>query len=430
MEKQSRSQETETKAWRQAYKKICQDKISSDVINLQNIFTPYDLCYDVVRKLEAYSEGGLKDKTFCVFNLEFVEVLCYLFGIERRKVWFVTDCEIKKRFAEAERYNGINVKLTEFESFLEEDWDMKFDVVIGNPPYQAKSDKSKTKTQQIWHKFVKKFPSICKDDGYLVFIHPSGWRSNGKFYEDAKILKEKQIEYLEIHDEHDGIKTFKTHTRYDWYVLKNCPITHNTTIKDQDGVVGEYDISIMPFIPNAQIKKVISQIAKNGDEKIELLYSCSDYETRKPYMSKTQHEKIELLYSRSDYGTDKPYMSKTQHDNFVYPVVYTTSTKGATFWYSSTKDKGHFGISKLILNVCRPIGFIIDEKGEYGISQWCVGIVGNHEYLKMVANIIKNQKTNGFSDFMEACHLNNELFNKDVMGLLKKDFWKEFNEHR
>ena len=282
---------------------------------------------------------------------------------------------------------------------------MKFDVVIGNPPYQVKSDKSKTKTQQIWHKFVRKFPSVCKDDGYLMFIHPSGWRSNGKFFEDAKILKEKQIEYLEIHGERDGFKTFKTHTRYDWYIVKNCPISHGTMIKDQDGVIGEYDVSIMPFIPNAQIKKVLSQIAKHGDEKIELLYSHSDYETR------------------------KPYMSKTQHDNFVYPVVYTTSKKGPTFWYSSTKDKGHFGIPKLILNVFRPIGFVIDEKGSYGISQFCVGIVGNHEYLKMVANIIKNQKTNGFSDFMEACHLNNKLFNKDVIGLFKKDFWKEFNEH-
>ena len=35
---------------------------------------------------------------------------------------------------------------------------MKFDVVIGNPPYQT-NNPGETKTQPIWHKFVEK--SFC-----------------------------------------------------------------------------------------------------------------------------------------------------------------------------------------------------------------------------------------------------------------------------
>jgi hypothetical protein len=280
---------------------------------------------------------------------------------------------------------------------------MKFDVIVMNPPYQSKSDLENTKTQAIWGKFVKKAISICKDNGYLAAIHPSGWRSNGKIFEDAKVLKEKQIEYLEIHDEQDGQKTFKATTRYDWYVVKNCPVYHATVITDQSGIVSKANLKDVSFIPNALIDKIFSMLATKIEDRVKILHSFSAYESR------------------------KPFMSETKHGDFVHPVVYSTPIESPTIWYSSTKDNGHFGVSKLILNPCRPIGFIIDEKGEYGMSQFCVGIVGNVKYLKMVADVIKNQKTNGFSEFMEACHFTDKIFNKDVISLLKKDFWETFS---
>ena len=279
---------------------------------------------------------------------------------------------------------------------------MKFDCVVMNPPYQTKSDIKNEKTQPVWDKFIEKALSICKDDGFLASVNPSGWRSTGDIFDAAKIIKEKQIEYLEIHNEQDGIKTFGATTRYDWYVLRNSKISKNTTIVDQEGNVLEVDLRKMPFIPNAKIDRVVSFLAKKGEEKVEILHSFSSYESRKNWISETE-------------------------DNvFIYPVIYSTPVVGPTIWYSNTNKNGHFGISKLILNPCRPIGFVIDEKGEYGMSQFCVGIVGNKDYLDMVAKVIKNQKTNGFSDFMEASHFTDKIFNKDVISLFRKDFWKEF----
>ena len=102
---------------------------------------------------------------------------------------------------------------------------MKFDCVVMNPPYQTKSDIKNEKTQPVWDKFIEKALSICKDDGFLASVNPSGWRSTGDIFDAAKIIKEKQIEYLEIHNEQDGIKTFGATTRYDWYVLRNSKIS-------------------------------------------------------------------------------------------------------------------------------------------------------------------------------------------------------------
>ena len=279
---------------------------------------------------------------------------------------------------------------------------MKFDVIAGNPPYQTKSADSDTKTQPIWNKFVKKSLELLKPNEFLCYVHPSGWRSSGNIFEDAKELKKRQIEYLEIHGEDDGNKVFGATTRYDWYVLKNCLPSHLTTIKDQDGNIVKENIADKSFIPNAQSDVIYAFLAKPGEEKVEIIHSWTAYESR------------------------QPYISENKHGQFKYPVVYSVPVEAPTIWFSSTKDRGHFGISKVILNASRPLSCVVDLKGEYGMSQFCVGIVGDKQYLEMVADVIQNQKANGFAKFMESCSFTDKLFNKEVISQFRKDFWKAF----
>lgn len=358
---------------------------------VQMVSTPEFLCSEIVDKLKEHCD--ISDKKILTLNVEFVPFL-----LDCGELWFFSDNKEKGRMVST---FYPNVKVV-YGNLLGWETDMKFDVIVGNPPYQSKSDKSDTKTQSIWDKFVKLSLNITKIDGYICLVHPSGWRSCGNIFTDAQIIKQKQIEYLEIHGEKDGLKTFKATTRYDWYILKNCPITHVTKIMGQDNILSNIDLRKISFVPNYMIDKIFSLLAKKDEEKV----------------------KIE--YSRSAYGSDKNNISENKHDSFIYSVIYSTPINKPTIWYSSTKDNGHFGISKIILNPCRPIGFVVDKKGQYGMSQFCVGIVGDSDYLDMVAEVIKNQKTNGFAEFMEACHFTDKIFNKDIICQLRKDFWKEF----
>lgn len=367
--------------------------------NQQHVHTPFELCHEIIDRLER-SAVSLHDKTFLVFNLEFVEVLCYDFGVKKENIWFVTDCKQKANVIKHPRYAGVKVEPYEYLSL--ENNAMKFDVICGNPPYQTKSDASNTKTQPLWDKFVAKSFGLLKENGYLCMVHPSGWRSGGNIFKDAKVLKDKQIQYLEIHSEQDGNKTFGATTRYDWYVIKNCSASTDTVIKDQDGVVVTASLVGKNFIPNSQIEKVYSMFAQADEKRCEIIGDSSYH---------TQRTEI---------------MSKDKGGKFKHPVIYSTPVDGPTIWYSSTNDRGHFGVSKIIFNPCRPIGFVVDSEGKYGMSQFCVGIVGDEKYLKMVANVLQNQKTNGFAEFMEVCHFTDKVFNKEVVGNFRKDFWKAF----
>ena len=84
---------------------------------------------------------------------------------------------------------------------------MKFDVIIGNPPYQLQVGPNKT--QAIWHKVVDKCLDLLGKGGSMTMIHPSGWRNpSGIFKSLQERLKNKKIEYIQMNSIEEGLKTF------------------------------------------------------------------------------------------------------------------------------------------------------------------------------------------------------------------------------
>jgi site-specific DNA-methyltransferase (adenine-specific) len=63
-----------------------------------------------------------------------------------------------------------------YSKFFELDDSMKFDVVVGNPPYQS----SKGNSDQLWPLFTEKAISLTKNNGHTAFIIPDTWTSGTK----------------------------------------------------------------------------------------------------------------------------------------------------------------------------------------------------------------------------------------------------------
>lgn len=278
----------------------------------------------------------------------------------------------------------------------------KFDVIVMNPPYNNNTGNRGT-GNTLWDKFVIKTIDQLIDGGYLVAVHPSGWRNvDGAFKSIQKILKSRQIMYLEIHNEKDGIKTFGAETRYDYYCLHNVKNTMFSKIRCQDGKIERVDISKLEFIPNGMFSLFNKLIANDNNEKVDVIHSESLYAHRKPYMSR---EKTDL---------------------FIYPCVYTVGKNDSTkFWYSNTNKNGHFGISKLIWSNGRisSVGTLIDTNGDYGLMEYSSAICDIPENLH---NIKKAVDSIEFRNLMSECAISNMSINYKVLSLFRKDFWKEF----
>jgi hypothetical protein len=280
----------------------------------------------------------------------------------------------------------------------------KFDVIVMNPPYQELKEGNK-KSEPLWNKFVIKTVGQLVDGGYLVSVNPEGWRSLGKEFANVReLLKSKQMLSLDIHDYADGVKTFGAKTTYDFYCLHNVPNTMFTKIKCMDGTTQRVDISKMVFIPNGMYKEFEKLLAKNGEGRVQMLHSFSDYETRKEYMSNEQSQE------------------------FKYPCVYTSlSTDVVNFKYSNTNKKGHFGVSKVIWSNGTASKPIVDKNGQYGLTQFAYAIIDESKNLGFI------QKAMLHPDFIKLMNFRDgnggkfgHRYDKNTITLFKKEWWKEY----
>jgi len=281
----------------------------------------------------------------------------------------------------------------------------QFDVIVMNPPYQAPQEREEKGRGRsgttLWNVFVAKAFELARNDGHVCAVHPSGWREAfGTFDGIASLLREKQVEFLEVHDRNDGVKMFGAFTSYDWYVAKNCATNHQSVIRQMNGEKCEVDISSLPFVPNFDIKKIAKMFAKPGEKKCEILFSWSDYETRKEWMSEKETAK------------------------FKHPCVYTVSMNNEiNLWWSEHKKNGHFGVPKVIFSNGTS-GTICDSEGKYGLTQFSYAIVDEPQNLENIQKAITNPD---FLKVMDACSLiGKHRYNRKAISCFRKDFWKDF----
>ena len=271
--------------------------------------------------------------------------------------------------------------------------DMKFDVIVGNPPYQN----SENQRSPLWQEFMVKSIELCKEDGYISLIHPSAWRKpEHKLF---NLVKTKDLQYLEIHNQNDGKKVFGAGTRYDWYILKNSEYSGKTEIVDERGDQLEIDIRNWKFLPNYMYDTFDKLFAKSGDE------TC------------------EVIHSRSMYGNDKPNMSTEKNHIFKYECIHSTGATGIKYLYSNINN-GHFGIKKVIFGKASPENAIFDINGDYGVTNNCfaIPVISDEDGQQLMQfiqtelfnDIINSTKTAGFSTEYE------------IFTYFKKGFWKEF----
>ncbi len=286
----------------------------------------------------------------------------------------------------------------------------KFDVVMGNPPFNdfQDNDGKKGGGNSLWSSFVKISLEILKPNAYLVFVHPAGWRKPESEYSKNKGLfklmtHDNTMKYLEIHNTDDGKRVFNAGTRYDWYVIQKHKSNNNTIIKDELGIEQNKNLKEWEFLPNYNIE-IIKPLLKTDDNQLIVLYNGSQYDTRKKWVN----------------------VNKT--NKYKFSLIHSTPTKGVRYYYTSTRDPPvkeptkMFRVPKVIFGDGGINEVVVDYDGKYGMTQHSIGIeiTSNHEGQ----NIKKVLESNIFKDILNSLSFSNYQIDWRIFKYFKKDFYK------
>ena len=179
-------------------------------------------------------------------------------------------------------------------------WDskgMRFDLVMGNPPYQA-NDGSKRK--KLWVHFAKKSISMTSELGYVTMISPNGWKKGSDYFiELRQLLATGLLSTGDANQYFDGIGEDIGF----WIFQKN---TNQTILKLETSIS----------------EKIFEKMKRRNDE----IWYYRDFDQAKQ--------------------CDKYTLSDRKSDVFPVPVYWTASQE----LYAKPNDVRYFGW-KVIVNI-------------------------------------------------------------------------------
>lgn len=247
------------------------------------IFTPWELCGEIVEQIKS-AGGELNNKKILVVDtVEFIPVLLS-FGVNKCNIVFVAPYEFKGKIAASLGATVVQ------DSFLTWKTNMKFDVVVGNPPY----------TDSVWKEFLTKFILIAKDDGIVCSINPDSTMNHSRtgkelreFFIDSGIQIKKNcaasfpgvtmpsISYILFNKALPGVPDVFTPDSVEFGVtskilaLKTAELMINSGKTETAKLRKSAKLSDTEFVGSRQIVESVSKTAINfkfidaGDEKAQ-----------------------------------------------------------------------------------------------------------------------------------------------------------------
>lgn len=272
----------------------------------------------------------------------------------------------------------------------------KFDIIIGNLPFNEETNEENRKTVSLWPRFVYKSLDILNENGYLAFIHPQNWRSpENKLW---NILSNKQLLYIHIYSPETSKRLFgnEVHTKVDLYILHNVPIHSSTIVVDQLENKYKLILNKFPFLSN---------------------YNINDF--NKILSTKNT---INVLYNTSCSTTNS---NEHKTDIFKYPVIKSiTKDNKLHFRYTNDNIKCHINTPKVIINGGRYAYPYNDYEGKYGMSQNIFGIPITSK--KQGDDIVKAINSEKFKTLLNSTKWSTFGIDYKMFKHFKIDFFKYF----
>lgn len=248
-----------------------------------------------------------------------------------KNILYFNDININRINVLKQVFNGEKLNIFQ-DDFLEFNIDIKFDLIVANPPYAKllKNGKRASKNHNLIGVFIEKSFKLLNENGYLLYITPDNWMSYADRNTLILELTKKQIHYINIHIAKKYFK--KIGSSFVWYLIENTPSYKNIEI---DGIWKKkiyndfVESEIRKYIPlfyNSIIKSILNKTIdrKNLKFKVETSSNLHRY-TKKLLISTTPNEtfKYKLIHTpKQVVWSSKPHKYQDGYKVFISTTSY------------------------------------------------------------------------------------------------------------
>ena len=393
------------------------------------VFTPVELICEMLDKLpkEVWSNPELKwlDPANGVGNFPLVAYYRLMDGLkdvvkdreERSKhiienmLYMVElnpiNCKVcKKIFKMIDGKANPNIVTGDFlEEFIKtknfRDKTNKFDIVMGNPPYQAVSVNlvSKGGGNNLYTKFIYGADKNLNENGYLLFINPPTYFSPGRSNNMNTMNLRKDIFNNYYHyyiNLEECSKHFNVGSKFIYYLIqknlnKNSSVEiickynktiYNTTLS-QELLIRDY----LPYLLTHDCLKILDKVKNNDTDKLPI-FNSPDNRSDKKHVLKKKNDTDKLpIFNSSVFDKRRPYVLKKNkketneqyikraiENGYIYPIQAT----GVQVVYSSKKCKNQ-NDKKVLMSRSGYLKPFYDN-GILGVGGHCLACLVKDEY--------------------------------------------------
>lgn len=275
----------------------------------------------------------------------------------------------------------------------------KFDVVVGNPPYQS-STKESNRANALWPIFLDLFFKMTKENGYVGIFIPSTWMNSspnekvrGRLTVSqvrSAILKNKNIKY--INNKSYIRNLFDVGVEVGYLIAQNNKKIEKTKYETDEGEMNLYlnEMILIPKNINSTIYSILEKTIYNNN--IEKIKSNPNPDPR--FTSDLRH--FEFMSTQKDEEHKYPSCNTSaQYDKGIYlwssiphpyqydkKIIFSDSGYAKPFY-----DDGKFGLNSHSLAI-----FVNDEEEAKLIINYL-----NSDFVKFIEKIMP---TSGFATGM------------------------------
>jgi len=303
-----------------------------------SVYTPPELITSMLVDL-----GHIKSrkKWLVLYSLEFVLVLHYIFGVSIDDISFVS-INNKHKDIVTTFFPGLTALKIPFnkinnEKFIKETFgDMKFNNIVGNPPFKNKNEKGGSSA--LWRKILLKAWDHLSEDGYICFVAP---RLPITAKDTSEIFQKCQIHtvYTDIHR-----KYFPTvgSSFYAWIVQRTPQYKLTKMVDEQLDI----DLSTLSFVPkDFKSIPIINKFFKSS-KKFNVISSSQYLHTQiadgksDDHLRNKKTAKNHYLVRRSTGDTQYSYGAVEPDDYYNNKAVFTYSGYPGFEYSSKTNPCG------------------------------------------------------------------------------------------